>query len=86
MICYLYITVHQTLFCKEMCSSIPRDRYVTGDIPPHDVWLQSHDTLLDSVSNTSTIIRQYFPDTPIAYTLGNHEAAPVNRFDNYYLM
>ena len=53
---------------------------MTGDLPPHDVWMQSHDSIMASISNTSAIIREYFPDTPIAYTLGNHESAPVNRF------
>jgi len=54
--------------------------YFTGDIPAHDVWLQSHDSNVQDLRDTTDLFKAYFPDIPIVYSLGNHEAAPVNSF------
>ncbi|KAF2363934.1 Calcineurin-like phosphoesterase domain ApaH type [Trinorchestia longiramus] len=52
--------------------------YVTGDLSPHVVWIMDEDSIRTSVVDTAAAIRRYFPDTPVAYALGNHESVPVN--------
>ncbi|XP_063595429.1 sphingomyelin phosphodiesterase-like [Penaeus indicus] len=54
--------------------------YVTGDLPPHDVWAQSHATNLLAINTTVQLIARHFPDVPVLYALGNHASAPVNSF------
>ncbi|XP_018006618.1 sphingomyelin phosphodiesterase [Hyalella azteca] len=54
--------------------------YVTGDLSPHVVWMLTEEDIRASVVDTAAVIRRYFPDTPVAYTLGNHETVPVNSF------
>ena len=69
---------------KLMCGSTSENalrlpRYFSGDIPPHNAWLQSHEYNVRRLRATAALIRQAFPDTPVVYSVGNHEAAPVNR-------
>ncbi|KAK7075332.1 hypothetical protein SK128_000758, partial [Halocaridina rubra] len=52
--------------------------YVTGDLPPHDVWAQDQDSNLESINVTMQLLRQYFPNTPVINAVGNHAPAPVN--------
>jgi len=54
--------------------------YFSGDIPPHNAWLQTHDYNIQRIRDTTDLLKRYFPDTPIVYSVGNHEAAPVNSF------
>nr|XP_027237777.1 sphingomyelin phosphodiesterase-like [Penaeus vannamei] len=54
--------------------------YVTGDLPPHDVWAQSHASNLLAINTTVQLIAKHFPDVPILHTVGNHESAPVNSY------
>ncbi|KAK3870502.1 hypothetical protein Pcinc_024280 [Petrolisthes cinctipes] len=54
--------------------------YVTGDLPPHDVWAQDHVTNLAAINVTLEILKRHFPDTPVINALGNHASAPVNSF------
>jgi len=54
--------------------------YFTGDIPPHDVWMQTEAINVHRDENTTAVFKEYFPNTPIAYAMGNHEASPVNSF------
>jgi hypothetical protein len=58
--------------------------YVTGDLSPHVVWMLTEEDIRASVVDTAAVIRRYFPDTPVAYTLGNHETVPVNRLGKIY--
>ncbi|XP_063883704.1 sphingomyelin phosphodiesterase-like isoform X2 [Scylla paramamosain] len=54
--------------------------YITGDLPPHDVWAQNHATNLIAIETTMELVRKHFPDVPVLNTLGNHASAPVNSF------
>ena len=53
---------------------------MTGDNPPHDVWLQSREGNLDHSRKVVELISKVFPDKQVIYTLGNHESFPCNRF------
>lgn len=52
---------------------------MTGDLPPHDVWAQSHASNLLAINTTVQLIAKHFPDVPVLHALGNHASAPVNR-------
>ncbi|XP_053639438.1 sphingomyelin phosphodiesterase isoform X2 [Cherax quadricarinatus] len=52
----------------------------TGDLPPHDIWNQTRESNLNVMRATVQQLMDYFPYTPIFPALGNHEAAPVNRW------
>jgi len=54
--------------------------YFTGDIPPHDVWMQTKPINVHRDENTTTEFKNHFPGIPIAYAMGNHESSPVNSF------
>lgn len=54
--------------------------YITGDLPPHDVWAQNHATNLAAIEVTMDLVKKYFPDIPVVNSLGNHASAPVNSF------
>ncbi|XP_053653934.2 sphingomyelin phosphodiesterase isoform X1 [Cherax quadricarinatus] len=54
--------------------------YMTGDLPAHDVWAQDHASNLAAINVTNSLLKQYFPDTPVINVLGNHASAPVNSF------
>ncbi|XP_071540188.1 sphingomyelin phosphodiesterase-like isoform X2 [Panulirus ornatus] len=54
--------------------------YVTGDLPPHDVWAQDHESNLVAIRATMSVLKQYFPETPVINALGNHASAPVNSY------
>lgn len=53
---------------------------MTGDNPPHDVWLQSREGNLDHSRKVVELINKVFPDREVIYTLGNHESFPCNSF------
>jgi len=50
----------------------------TGDIPAHDVWKQTKDSVLSAIDELYNLFRVYFPNTPIYPALGNHEANPID--------
>jgi len=52
----------------------------TGDLVPHDVWSTEKAENLDIINRLMTLMRNYFPNTPLYPTLGNHESSPVNTF------
>ncbi|XP_057330103.1 sphingomyelin phosphodiesterase isoform X2 [Microplitis mediator] len=52
----------------------------TGDLPPHDVWNQTHEENLKILRETVAQMAETFPGVPIFPALGNHESAPVNSF------
>eukprot|EP00731_Ephydatia_muelleri_P019987 Em0012g812a len=65
--------------------------YVTGDLPPHDVWSETResvnrglnlfpDKILDVIRVTYDLIKKYFPNKPVYSTIGNHDTSPVNSF------
>jgi sphingomyelin phosphodiesterase len=51
---------------------------ITGDIPPHDVWNQSHLGNLETIRNVLSDLEETFPETPIYYIFGNHDNYPIN--------
>eukprot|EP01133_Synstelium_polycarpum_P004085 gene4085-4761_t len=50
----------------------------TGDNEPHDVWKQTRETGVNSTLLVTNLIKQYFPDSQVFPSLGNHEGVPVN--------
>ena len=52
---------------------------LTGDVPPHDVWLENSNTVLPLEKNAYDIISGGLSST-VYPTVGNHEAGPVNLF------
>eukprot|EP01133_Synstelium_polycarpum_P013615 gene13615-16022_t len=52
----------------------------TGDNPPHDVWMQSHETQLAATDRITTMLDKYLPNAQVFPCLGNHEGVPVNTF------
>ncbi|XP_014677717.1 PREDICTED: sphingomyelin phosphodiesterase-like [Priapulus caudatus] len=57
----------------------------TGDLPPHDVWMQTRESQLAIIRNVTELMLQYFPGKPIFPALGNHEGNPVNSFPPDYV-
>ncbi|XP_063678896.1 sphingomyelin phosphodiesterase-like [Bolinopsis microptera] len=58
----------------------PEVIFWTGDIPAHDVWKQSRADQLQHIQVTADLMSQYFPDTRVYPSLGNHESSPVDSF------
>ena len=52
----------------------------TGDIPAHDVWNQSRSDQLKHLHILDGLFQTYLPGVPVYWTVGNHEAAPCNRY------
>lgn len=52
----------------------------TGDLPPHDIWNQTKDSNLDIIRETTRLILEAFPDTPVFPAVGNHESVPAGRY------
>lgn len=52
----------------------------TGDNPPHDIWMQTFETQLNASLRITNLLKQYFPNTQIFPSIGNHESLPVNSF------
>lgn len=53
---------------------------ITGDMPPHDIWNQSDSYNMGYQSIASSLLKQYFPNTPVYSIFGNHACFPVNQF------
>ncbi|KAF8966380.1 hypothetical protein BGZ46_000371 [Entomortierella lignicola] len=56
----------------------PNFAILTGDVPPHDVWLETSSSVLPIESDAYTIMASI--GTTIYPTVGNHETGPVNLF------
>jgi len=54
--------------------------YWTGDLPPHDIWMQTKEGNSDIVRGTARQLKKHFPGIPVYPALGNHESAPVDSF------
>ncbi|EFA80626.1 saposin B domain-containing protein [Heterostelium album PN500] len=52
----------------------------TGDNPPHDVWMQTHETQLNASALITDLLDKYFPGVQVYPAIGNHEGVPVNSF------
>lgn len=55
----------------------------TGDDPAHDIWEQSREDNLASITTISNLFLKYFPDTPVFSSIGNHESFPVNMYEGH---
>lgn len=79
---YCDIPIHtlEDLLSQAAAITTPDLVYLTGDLPPHDVWAQDHATNLAAIDVTNALIKQYFPGIPVVNALGNHASAPVNSF------
>jgi sphingomyelin phosphodiesterase len=53
---------------------------VTGDFESHDIWANQKDTTKVNLINITNTIYQYFPNTPVFQTTGNHEGVPMDAF------
>ncbi|XP_023316837.1 sphingomyelin phosphodiesterase-like [Trichogramma pretiosum] len=54
--------------------------YWTGDLPPHDVWVQTREDNIANLKFTSKLMAKYFKGIPIFPSVGNHESVPVDGF------
>ena len=52
----------------------------TGDLISHDDWDQTRVEQLNLVNYLADMFLTYFPNTPVYWSLGNHEGVPVNRY------
>ncbi|XP_076823452.1 sphingomyelin phosphodiesterase-like [Clavelina lepadiformis] len=65
----------------EVASAVDLDFILfTGDIPAHNVWNQTKEDQIDKINRWTTLLKSYFPNTPVYAALGNHESAPVNSY------
>ncbi|KAG0220411.1 hypothetical protein BGX33_000086 [Mortierella sp. NVP41] len=54
---------------------------LTGDIPPHDTWLQTRETVVPIEANAYSLLESFLGDKVNLYpAIGNHEAGPTNLF------
>ena len=69
---------------KQITTEFPDIDYVfwTGDIPPHDIWLESRDTKLSVIYQVTELLSHTFDplNIPVIPVMGNHEGVPVNSF------
>lgn len=58
---------------------------VGGDYESHMDWTYTKNGHLETIRNLSGVLKMYFPDTPIYWTLGNHEGVPIDSFAPHYI-
>ncbi|CEF69658.1 Sphingomyelin phosphodiesterase [Strongyloides ratti] len=51
---------------------------VTGDMESHDMWAYTKAKTMTNILNITSILQEYFPNTPIYQTTGNHEGVPMD--------
>lgn len=56
----------------------------TGDSVSHDVHHTSYQETIDTVTNLTSLLYNYFPNTPVVPVLGNHDFYPLNYFNPNY--
>ena len=55
--------------------------YVTGDLPPHNVWNQSREDQKNAMSYVINLFKEMIPpDKKVYFAVGNHEGVPVDAF------
>lgn len=52
----------------------------TGDLPPHDIWLQTKNDSLKVLVESVKQIQNVFPNSVILPAVGNHEGIPAGNF------
>ncbi|KAF9317855.1 hypothetical protein BG003_000251 [Podila horticola] len=70
---------------KDMLNYIPKVAkpsfaIFTGDVPPHDVWLESESSVVPMEAVAYNVMAGLDAKIKIYPTVGNHEAGPVNLF------
>ena len=53
---------------------------LTGDFPAHDEWIQTVESKMAHNRAVIKLVRQYFPESIVIPSLGNHDAFPFNSF------
>uniref|UniRef100_A0A0K0F4R8 Sphingomyelin phosphodiesterase n=1 Tax=Strongyloides venezuelensis TaxID=75913 RepID=A0A0K0F4R8_STRVS len=56
---------------------------VTGDLEAHDIWDYSRVKTRTNILNISGILNEYFPNTPIYQSTGNHEGVPMDSMESH---
>uniref|UniRef100_A0A0N4ZDK2 Sphingomyelin phosphodiesterase n=1 Tax=Parastrongyloides trichosuri TaxID=131310 RepID=A0A0N4ZDK2_PARTI len=51
---------------------------VTGDLESHDIWDYTKSRTMTNIMNITSILNNYFPNTPIYQATGNHEGVPMD--------
>ncbi|GAM22636.1 hypothetical protein SAMD00019534_058110, partial [Acytostelium subglobosum LB1] len=52
----------------------------SGDNSPHDVWMMDEQTQVTAIQVMSEMIHEYFPNTIVMPSCGNHESYPMDEF------
>ncbi|XP_031624227.1 sphingomyelin phosphodiesterase-like [Contarinia nasturtii] len=52
----------------------------TGDVVPHDVWIQTNVELMNVIEETIILVSEKLPGIKVFPAIGNHERAPANFF------
>lgn len=55
----------------------------TGDVPAHDVWNQTRNGQLKLIRTVASLLDKHLGHVPLLPALGNHESAPVNRYEPF---
>ncbi|KAH7055369.1 Metallo-dependent phosphatase-like protein [Linnemannia elongata] len=54
---------------------------LTGDVPPHDTWLETKETVTPILEHSYALIESFLgKNTNLYPTIGNHDAGPTNLF------
>lgn len=59
--------------------------YWTGDLPAHNVWNNSRESVLDILDNITQLLTTYLENKTVFPSFGNHEGVPVNSFPPPYI-
>ncbi|CAD6185574.1 unnamed protein product [Caenorhabditis auriculariae] len=57
---------------------------VSGDLMSHADWDYNNVTHIAKIHNISDELRSRFPDTPIYFTVGNHEGVPIDNITPHF--
>lgn len=65
-----------------IAKNLPNISYAlfTGDMPPHDVWVENRNTSVSADTYVIDTYLQYLPNIAMYPAVGNHESVPVNEF------
>ncbi|CAJ0914636.1 unnamed protein product, partial [Mesorhabditis belari] len=53
---------------------------ITGDLEAHNIGDYTRESTSASIENITNVIREFFPNTPIYQSIGNHEGVPSDSF------
>ncbi|GMS83288.1 hypothetical protein PENTCL1PPCAC_5463, partial [Pristionchus entomophagus] len=51
---------------------------ITGDMEAHDQWAYTKEKTQANLANVTQVLNNYFPNTPIYESVGNHEGVPMD--------